>query len=130
LVRQRAAITRRSSIMAAALDHPAMFFAFDILAARDRDLRALPLARRKAILATILLEGLGRIRPMEMFRDGVALLEMATALGLRGIVAKHVASRYVSGRSGAWLAIRSSNAHVRECTTRDQRRNRTVLTRE
>jgi bifunctional non-homologous end joining protein LigD len=35
--------------------------------------------------------------------DGAAIFRHACGLGLEGIVSKRIGSRYVSGRTGAWL---------------------------
>ena len=39
--------------------------------------------------------------------DGAVIFRHACAMGLEGIVSKRKASRYVSGRSRAWLKVKN-----------------------
>jgi bifunctional non-homologous end joining protein LigD len=41
--------------------------------------------------------------------DGVAIFRHACGVGLEGIVSKRIASRYVSGRTRAWLKTKNPN---------------------
>jgi bifunctional non-homologous end joining protein LigD len=41
--------------------------------------------------------------------DGAAIFRHACGLGLEGIVSKRIASRYVSGRTRAWLKTKNPN---------------------
>src|SRR5262249_6859082 len=52
-LQQRAALSSPAEIHAAMVASPVTYFAFDLLALGDRDLRDVPLARRKAWLAKI-----------------------------------------------------------------------------
>ncbi len=105
-LQKRALLSRESDVDRAAKARPAAFFAFDLLAFADLDLRPLPLRERKALLSRVLppagplryadhVEGRGE----EFFRE-------ARARGLEGVVAKKADSRYRAGRSGAWLKVR------------------------
>ena len=71
-----------------------IFFAFDLLFAGGEDLRALPLAERKARLKQLLerAEGQGKlIRYVEHFEsDGDAVLQSACKMSLEGIVSKRL----------------------------------------
>jgi bifunctional non-homologous end joining protein LigD len=84
-----------------------VLFAFDLLFLDGRDLRPLPLERRKHSLERVL-ESLppasrARLRYLEHFtRPGAAVLESACRLSLEGVVSKRLDAPYPSGRTGAW----------------------------
>jgi bifunctional non-homologous end joining protein LigD len=93
-------------------DDRVMLWAFDVLQLSGGDLRALPLDRRKEKLAALL-------KPST--HDGIALCERlngnggaaftsACKMGLEGIVSKRRDSRYISGRTKAWLKIKNPSA--------------------
>jgi len=84
---------------------PPTYVAFDILELEGRDLRTLPLSKRKLILAGIVEEG-GRLQLMPSTEDGERLWNVITARHLEGVIAKKKGSRYVSGRSRQWLKIK------------------------
>jgi bifunctional non-homologous end joining protein LigD len=91
----------------AAVELPATFYAFDLLAFEDFDLRPLPLARRKELLSDVVPK-LGALRYLDHIEtEGEAFLKQVTAMGLEGIVAKKSTSRYRGGRSGDWLKIKA-----------------------
>jgi bifunctional non-homologous end joining protein LigD len=81
--------------------------AFDLLFAEGADLRALPLAERKARLAAMLgragaaLDG-GVTYVGHIDEAGADILEAACAMGLEGVVSKRLDRPYHSGRSGGW----------------------------
>lgn len=103
----RAKLTGRIEVGRAVVEHPATFFAFDLLACEGFDLRALPLVTRKALLRKVLPE-VGPLRYTDHFDEhGEALYDEAVKLGLEGIMAKQAESPYRSGRSGLWLKIRA-----------------------
>lgn len=79
-------------------------FAMGVRFARGKDLRALPLIERKAMLAELLAPLSSGIRYVEFLKgDGPIVFEHACALGrLEGIVSKLRNSRYRSGKSDAW----------------------------
>jgi bifunctional non-homologous end joining protein LigD len=84
-----------------------IFFAFDLLFADGEDLRALPLAERKARLNELLearpKAKARQIRYVEHFESGgEAILQSACKLSLEGIVSKKLDSPYRSGRSENW----------------------------
>ena len=91
----------------AEIDTPVVYFAFDALSAAGHDLRALPLAARKDILARFA-PRLGFVRFVDHVEtEGEALLAAARANSLEGVVAKRADSRYESGRrSRSWLKIK------------------------
>ncbi len=97
---------------------------FDALALEGRDLRKLPLAERKALLAlTVPARGVIRYGD-HVAEQGEAFYEAAAEQRLEGIVAKRAEGRYTGGRTREWLKIK---CHLRQefvvstwaCTTAD-----------
>jgi bifunctional non-homologous end joining protein LigD len=81
---------------------------FDALVWRGRDVRDLPLARRRDLLASVDLETLthGAWRTSPVFTDGPALMAATADQGLEGVMAKDGRSPYLSGeRSPAWVKL-------------------------
>lgn len=79
---------------------------FDILALEGRDLRSLPLVTRKQLLRDVITRD-GRLMYAEHVEGrGEQLFDGARQLGLEGVVAKRCDSRYVAGRSPAWLKFK------------------------
>ena len=106
-LQQRGQLRRSLDIRNAAVHFPVTFFAFDLLAFEDFDLRPLPLSVRKTLLKR-LLPSAGLIRYLDHFeQDGEVLYQQIQKLGLEGIVAKRAESPYRAGRSAAWLKIRT-----------------------
>src|SRR6185312_10844901 len=106
-LQQRGQLRRPLDIRHAAVQYPVTFFAFDLLAFEDFDLRQLPLSTRKALLKR-LLPTAGLIRYLDHFeQDGEVLYEQTQKLGLEGIVAKRADAPYRAGRSPVWLKIRT-----------------------
>ena len=106
-LQQRGRLQRKSAIARAALDLPAAFYAFDLLAFGGLDLRDLPLLARKAILREAL-PTVGPIRYSDHIEtEGQAMYEQVTGMRLEGIVAKRADSPYRSGRSTSWYKIRA-----------------------
>ena len=90
-----------------ALDLPAVFYAFDLLAFGGLDLRDLPLLARKALLREVL-PTVGPVRFSDhIATQGEAMYEQVTAMRLEGLVAKKTDSPYRSGRSTSWYKIRA-----------------------
>jgi len=85
------------------------FILFDVLRVGDRDLREEPLSARRQTLES-LLDGktTSRLRLSEQVEgDGRALYERALASGWEGLIAKHKASKYRSGkRSPDWCKLK------------------------
>jgi bifunctional non-homologous end joining protein LigD len=91
-------------------ESPVMYVVFDLLALGPYDLRSLPLASRKELLAD-LIKGKGAIRVLDHIpEDGRRLYEFCEKEHLEGMVAKRADSPYVSGpkRTGDWLKIKCS----------------------
>ncbi|HJU22899.1 MAG TPA: DNA ligase D, partial [Casimicrobiaceae bacterium] len=103
---QRAQLQRAPDIARAALQLPAVYFAFDLIAIEGFDLRALPLIERKRILKS-LLPGGGPLRFADHIDErGEAMLEAVRELGLEGVVGKRADSTYRAGRSADWVKVR------------------------
>jgi bifunctional non-homologous end joining protein LigD len=86
---------------------PVSYQAFDLLGAAGRDLRALPLRVRKALLAR-LVPRCGFVRFTDhVEEDGIGLFGAASAHGLEGIVAKRMDAPYETGRrTRSWLKLK------------------------
>jgi bifunctional non-homologous end joining protein LigD len=84
------------------------YYVFDLLHLDGRDLRRLPLVRRKEVLAE-LVANLPKVRISEHVESaGVALFKAAMEKGLEGVVAKDGRSPYREGRRGReWLKIKT-----------------------
>lgn len=88
---------------------PVTYIVFDAVYANGRSLGGEPLDRRRAILRELVL---GMPEPRWVFSEGMvgcgrAFFEEAVRQGQEGVMAKHLASRYVPGRrSSAWRKIK------------------------
>jgi bifunctional non-homologous end joining protein LigD len=89
-------------------EHPMVYYVFDVLFERSRDLRDLPLTERKAHLETILINAVDPIRPSACFTENPrAILDKMRVAGAEGSIAKRKTSVYETGRrSGAWVKIK------------------------
>ncbi|WP_309120996.1 RNA ligase family protein [Paenibacillus sp.] len=103
---ERFQLRRTERIQAAARTNPVSFIVFDILQLRGKDLRSLPLMRRKEILAGLQVQN-PNISIIPIFDgSGIALFRSIQERGMEGIVAKEKASRYATGRRVAkWLKV-------------------------
>ncbi|MGH2654689.1 MAG: non-homologous end-joining DNA ligase [Actinomycetota bacterium] len=85
---------------------PVFFYVFDLLHLDGRDLRRLPLRRRKALLRRVLRFG-GAIRFLpHRAEHGERFHREACQKGWEGIIAKRADAPYTSGRSGDWLKLK------------------------
>jgi bifunctional non-homologous end joining protein LigD len=89
---------------------PLLYYAFDILNLEGKDLRSLPLWRRKEILQEIARGfGPGVRLAADIVASNSRLLAEMQARGLEGLIAKEKNSKYESGRrSGAWVKFKWS----------------------
>src|SRR5918999_144495 len=107
LLQQRGGLQSPIDVKRMAVELPATFFAFDMMAYEDLDLRGLPLERRKTLLAQVVPK-LGAVRLLEHIeREGEAFLASVEKLGLEGIIAKKADSPYRAGRTSQWLKIKA-----------------------
>jgi bifunctional non-homologous end joining protein LigD len=110
LLQKRGRLTIPGDVRRAAVELPAAFFVFDLIAFEDFDVRALPLVQRKQLLAD-LIPKIGAVRYLDHIpRAGEAFLEQVTAMGLEGIIAKKADAPYRAGRSPQWLKIKAEKA--------------------
>ncbi len=88
---------------------PLYFYAFDLLQLDGKNLRRLPLIRRKAQLEQILKNAPDAIRVSGSLGDDAQnLLKQVAKLGLEGLIGKRADSIYEPGkRSGAWIKLKS-----------------------
>jgi bifunctional non-homologous end joining protein LigD len=106
-LQNRAKLSRLPEIKRAAVETPATYYVFDLLAFDGYDVRPLPLEKRKAILAKLLPRS-GALRYSDHFeQEGEQLYEQVVKLGLEGIMAKKADAPYRGGRSANWLKIRA-----------------------
>jgi bifunctional non-homologous end joining protein LigD len=106
MLQQRGRLQSPLDVKRAAVELPATYYAFDLLALDDFDLRSLPLTRRKELLAGAIPK-LGPVRFLDHIeREGEAFLKQVAALGLEGIIAKKADAPYRAGRTDQWLKIK------------------------
>ncbi|MGH7276153.1 MAG: DNA ligase D [Candidatus Rokuibacteriota bacterium] len=99
-------LTRGADIERARREVPVTGVFFDALALDGRDLRALPLERRKECLA-LLLPARGVVRYGEhVLEHGREFFDAASEQRLEGIVAKRRDGAYVGKRSRDWLKLK------------------------
>lgn len=92
---------------------PVSFMAFDVLEVGTKDLIAEPYRERRHILEELELNGSHWRTPAIRIGEGTALFEATKEMGLEGVVAKRLDSRYRPGlRSKAWTK-------TKRCQTRN-----------
>lgn len=110
LLQRRGRLSKTIEIRRAAVELAATYFAFDLLAFEDFDLRSLPLVERKRLLKLVL-PPLGPIRYLDHIEEkGQAFLASVEALGLEGIIAKKADAPYRAGRSQLWLKLKADRS--------------------
>jgi bifunctional non-homologous end joining protein LigD len=106
-LQQRGRLKNSLEIGQAAVELPATFFAFDLLAFEDFDLREVPLVERRRLLMEVVPK-LGAVRGLDYLpREGELMFREVTKLGLEGIIAKRADSTYTARRSSNWLKIKA-----------------------
>jgi bifunctional non-homologous end joining protein LigD len=85
---------------------PPLFIAFDCLVMSGKDLRGLPLRKRRDILERLIdgQEFLLPVRPLAT--DGLEAWDQVVKHGYEGLIAKDAASPYVGGRTLKWLKVK------------------------
>jgi bifunctional non-homologous end joining protein LigD len=103
-VRRRFGLRRHHEIARAAASRPVAFVAFDALAVSGNDLCALPYSERRLRLTDAICSA-GPVSVIPSYNAAIDDVATATrALGLEGVVAKRLQSRYLPGRrSRSWL---------------------------
>jgi bifunctional non-homologous end joining protein LigD len=106
-LQQRGRLSSPVEIGRAAVELASTFYAFDILAFENYDLRPLPLVTRKRLLMQALPK-LGAVRTLDhVEREGELFMQQVVALGLEGIIAKRADAPYRGGRTDKWLKIKA-----------------------
>jgi bifunctional non-homologous end joining protein LigD len=90
----------------------AILVAYDVMQVDGADLRSEPLEKRRKRLTRLLARSNKAMREglqlsEAITGDGVTIFQHACRLGLEGIVSKRIGSRYVSGRTRAWLKTKN-----------------------
>ena len=86
------------------------YYVFDVLVADGRDVRPLPLERRRRVLEGVLRWNDPLRMTEQMGGDGAALLADACRDGWEGLIAKRLGTPYVSARSRDWLKLKCTRA--------------------
>lgn len=86
---------------------PLTFIAFDVIYAGGRDVRALPLEERKAILEQLIVPGHDVLFSQHIIGRGKDFFELAKREQLEGIIGKRRDSPYRSSRSRDWFKIKA-----------------------
>ena len=104
-LQRRAQLSRPHDVRRGAIERPASFYAFDLLAAEGHDLRPLPLIVRKTLLTSVLPE-VGAFRYADHVEtQGQPFYEGVVRMGLEGMVAKKADAPYRGGRRPQWKAM-------------------------
>ncbi|MBP1995214.1 ATP-dependent DNA ligase [Paenibacillus eucommiae] len=104
-MQERSKITKKARIKAAMVHQPVTFFCFDILRYNNRDLRGLPLIKRKSILESVFTSSPRYSDVTYVEEHGNDLYKTICDKNMEGIIAKRKNSVYVSGKSNAWQKI-------------------------
>jgi bifunctional non-homologous end joining protein LigD len=82
-----------------------MYYVFDLLAYRGRDITGLALTQRREFLTNVLRDAIDPIRMSAVMKAAAKdLIEAIREQGLEGVIAKRTDSRYEPGaRSGRWV---------------------------
>jgi bifunctional non-homologous end joining protein LigD len=106
-LQKRGRLTRPAEVRKAAVEYPATYFAFDLLAFEGFDLRPLPLVARKLLLRRVL-PAAGALKYTDHIEDdGEAFYDGLMQLHLEGMVAKKADGPYRAGRSAEWIKVRA-----------------------
>jgi bifunctional non-homologous end joining protein LigD len=107
-LQNRARFRKPHDIRRAEVELPATLFAFDLPALGPRDLRGLPLERRKELLRRVV-PAVGPVRYLDHVEgEGLGFFHEVERMGLEGLVAKRADAPYRGGRSPAWLKLRAA----------------------
>jgi bifunctional non-homologous end joining protein LigD len=82
------------------------FAVFDCIYCDGKDLRKAPLAERRVGLERTVKPSSRVILSARLDADGFKAFEIAKKRGFEGLIAKDLSSKYVSGRSPAWLKVK------------------------
>jgi len=109
-LQQRMNLVNEREIKRATQQVPVAMVAFDLLWLDGSELTGLPLEQRRDLLTTIVEEDHRLQLITHVEGSGTSFTETARALGLEGVVAKRIGSRYLPGRrSPDWRKIKLTN---------------------
>ena len=102
----RPSVTMLEQALRGETGRPIHYYAFDLLYYDEWDVRPFPLSERKAALGSVLSQD-----PYVHYVDhersrAEELIATVSSVGLPGVIAKLASSRYVPGKSAAWVEIR------------------------
>lgn len=90
-----------------------VYFVFDLLMLKGKDLRGSTLLDRKRALRRLIPSQHATLGYVDHIADGgFEVFERAVEMGLEGIVAKRAAGKYVGGRAWDWLKFKPKGYHV------------------
>jgi bifunctional non-homologous end joining protein LigD len=99
----RAAVSERAAVQ------PVVYMVFDVLWLAGHSTCELPYTERRTLLDRLELAGPSWQTPPTTYGSGDAVLETSRTLGLEGVVAKRLDSRYRPGtRSDSWRKVKST----------------------
>jgi bifunctional non-homologous end joining protein LigD len=87
-------------------DGQPVFALFDCIYRDGKDLRKAPFSERREALEKSIKPSSSLILSARLDADGIKAFEIAKKKGFEGLIAKDLASKYVSGRSPAWLKVK------------------------
>ncbi|MDT8900466.1 non-homologous end-joining DNA ligase [Anaeroselena agilis] len=107
-LQHRMGLTSPQTIAKLSREIPATYIIFDVLYQDGRLLVDLPYSERRHILEELSPSGRAWQTPAHKVGEGPELLAASREVGLEGILAKRLDSKYETGkRSGAWLKIKN-----------------------
>lgn len=86
----------------------ASYVVFDCLYRNGEDLRRMPLAKRRGALENSVRPSAALRLSARLAEDGRKAFQLAKKKGLEGLVAKHLSSPYLAGRSEEWLKVKAT----------------------
>lgn len=87
--------------------HSLVCFCFDLLELNGKDMRPLPLVKRRASLQRLLTKAsIPELQFSDSYGDPISLLARLDKQGIEGIVSKVKAQAYVSGRNRSWVKVK------------------------
>ena len=114
-LRGRCAIRDPQRLARSAVSKPAAVFAFDVLQLRGKDVRALALLQRKALLQAELKTTERIVFCQHIGEGGEKLFQAADQLGLEGVIGKKADSAYPRGRTVLWVKVKTRHGrHIDE----------------
>ncbi|HSN36800.1 MAG TPA: DNA polymerase ligase N-terminal domain-containing protein, partial [Arthrobacter sp.] len=107
LLQGRMKLTHAADIARAQSSTPVRLMLFDLLSENGRDLRRLPLSKRRDRLEAFFAPSGCPVELSPLIEGEVRhILESAEELGLEGVMAKRTGGRYVGQRSRSWLKLK------------------------